>query len=71
MEVPPELDKDKMVMKLIRAEITYLTACGWILYVPGLQDENGVWKYWAEPSEPKKLFTQREAINIQTTRDNI
>lgn len=69
--MPPELDKNAMVMKLIRAEITYLTACSWIMYIPGLQDEKGVWKFWAEPSDPHKLYTQREAINIQTARDDI
>jgi len=67
---PEPLDKDKARIKLFRAEIQYLTANEWILYVPGVQDpETGDWKCWADKNDPKNIIDQDEAVNIQKRRD--
>lgn len=67
---PDPIDKDKARMRLFRAEVHYLTANDWILYVPGHKDPvTEVWKCWADKDDPRNIISQEEAIDIQKRRD--
>jgi hypothetical protein len=71
------------MMKLCRAELQYLGACGWILFIGmGVGDnpdlafldaESDQWKMWGAPgatsNKPEDLYTQAQAIAIQRAKD--
>jgi len=73
-------DKGKEVMNLFRAEVKYLTACEWILYVgagsgdnspPGDFDVDGQVRCWAHPDSPKEIISHRRALAQQKEKDNL
>lgn len=80
-----QVSKDAMIMKVIRAEIHYLSSCGWILYIgmgvgdnpdlSYLDEESGQWKNWGPPGHESKkngaegLYTQAQAMAKQRAED--
>ena len=60
-----------LIWKIIRAEMVYLNACGWICYIPGEKDPvTGQYKMFSPSRESSDLFTQKEAMKIQRDKHN-